>query len=134
MTESTATGQRGDNAGLWLAGSAGLAVAVLVSSLSDRPIPWSGSLYYSLGWPLLCVVTALISWRLPVRAWRWPMSMAVGQVFAVILTGAGNMAPVALIYAILLSVPQFTVAALVSARRQAAEHAHDAQHETQEKE
>lgn len=128
MSESTATERHRDNAGLWLAGLAGLAVALLISTLSERPVPWSGSLYYGLGWPLLCAVTALISWRFPVRAWRWPMSMAVGQVFAVILTGAGNMAPVALIYVILLSVPQFTVAALVSARRQ------ETQQETQEKE
>jgi len=49
----------------------------------------------------------------------------VGQVFAVILSGAGNMAPVARIYAILLSVPQFTVASLVSARRLAASRRND---------
>jgi len=66
-----------------------------------------------------------VTWRYPVRAWRWVMTMAVGQVFAVILSGAGNMAPVALIYAILLSVPQFTVASLVSARRLAASRRND---------
>lgn len=117
MTDEPVTHGAGDSAGLWLSGVAGLLVALLISALVDRPVPWSAGIYYWLGWPLMCTVVALVTWRYPVRAWRWVMTMAVGQVFAVILSGAGDMAPVALIYAIFLSVPQFVIASLVSARR-----------------
>lgn len=117
MSGETATRQPGDGAGLWLSGIAGLLIALLVSSLAGQAVPWTAALYYWLGWPLMCTVVALVTWRYPLRSWRWAMSMAVGQVFAVIVAGAGDLAPIALIYAILLSVPQFIVASLLSSRR-----------------
>ena len=116
MSAEQTTERPADGAGLWLSGLAGLAIALLVSQISGQPVPWSAGLYYWLGWPLMCVVVALVTWRYPSRAWRWPMAMVIGQVFAVILAGQGDMAPVALIYATLLSVPQFLVAGRLSAR------------------
>lgn len=117
MTGVSGTRQPGDTAGFWLSGIAGLAIALLISSMDDRAVPWTVGAYYWLGWPLMCMVVALVTWRYPLRAWRWAMTMAVGQVFAVILSGAGDLAPVALIYAILLSVPQFIIASTLSSRR-----------------
>lgn len=113
MTEAA---ERSDAAGHWLAGVAGLSIALLIAMTAQAPVPWSSAAYYWLGWPLMWVAIGLVSRHYPERAWRWPLSMAVGQVFAVILMGQGNLAPVALIYAILLSVPQFIVANLVSTR------------------
>ncbi|MEX1198972.1 MAG: hypothetical protein WEB57_14070 [Pseudohongiellaceae bacterium] len=117
MTEVTGTRLPGDGAGLWLSGIAGLLIALLVGSLAEQAVPWTSGFYYWLGWPLMCAVVALVTWRYPLRAWRWAMAMAVGQVFAVILSGAGDMAPIALIYAVFLSVPQFIVASVLSSRR-----------------
>lgn len=117
MTDVTGTRQPGDTAGFWLSGIAGLLIALLVSSLADQAVPWTAGLYYWLGWPLMCAVVALVTWWYPLRAWRWALTMAVGQVFAVILSGAGDLAPIALIYATLLSVPQFIVASMMSSRR-----------------
>lgn len=117
MTGVTGTRQPGDTVGFWVSGIAGLVIALLVGSLADQAVPWTAGLYYWLGWPLMCAVVALVTWRYPLRAWRWAMTMAVGQVFAVILSGAGDLAPIALIYAILLSVPQFIVASVLSSRR-----------------
>ncbi|MGM0631867.1 MAG: hypothetical protein ACQETO_01700 [Pseudomonadota bacterium] len=116
MSHELATRVPGDGAGLWLSGIAGLVIALLVSQMVGEPVPWTAGLYYWLGWPLMCAVVALVTWKYPLRAWRWPMAMVVGQVFAVILGGEGDMAPIALIYATLLSVPQFLVASLLSAR------------------
>ncbi len=95
----------------WLAGIAGLLVALTVAGLEGTPAPWSVFSYYWLGWPLMCVLVYLIARVFPRRPWRWTMSMAVGQVFAVILLGNGNLAPVAMIYTVVLSVPQFAAGA-----------------------
>lgn len=112
----TAAPEKPDAVGHWLSGAGGLSIALLIANLAEQPVPWSANSYYWLGWPLMWLVTGLVTRQYPHRAWRWPLSMAVGQVFAVILMGAGNVAPVALIYAILLSVPQFIIASAVSAR------------------
>lgn len=117
MTQVAGTRQPGDAVGFWVSGIAGLLIALLIGSLADQAVPWTAGLYYWLGWPLMCAVVALVTWRYPLRSWRWVMTMAVGQVFAVILAGAGDMAPIALIYAIFLSVPQFIVASVLSSRR-----------------
>lgn len=116
MSVDQTTRLPGDGAGLWLSGIAGLVIALLISQMAAQPVPWTAGLYYWLGWPLMCAVVALVTWKYPLRAWRWPMAMVVGQVFAVILGGEGDMAPVALIYATLLSVPQFLVASMLSTR------------------
>lgn len=100
----------------WLAGAGGLVVALLIAGTGGRPAPWSLVSYYWLGWPLMCLIIYLLARSFPRSPWRWTMSMAVGQVFAIILLGGGSMAPVALIYTLLLSLPQFA-AGIMGARR-----------------
>lgn len=95
----------------WLAGISGLLVALAVGGIGGTSAPWSVFSYYWLGWPLMCLLVYLIARAFPRRPWRWTMSMAVGQVFAVILLGSGNLAPVAMIYTVVLSVPQFAAGA-----------------------
>lgn len=104
-----------DHMGHWLAGGAGLLVSLAIAqtgALAGQPeaMPWAAYHYYWLGWPLMCLAIYLITRRHPYRAWRWPLSMAVGQVFGVILLGGGSLVPVALVYCLLLSIPQFVVA------------------------
>jgi len=110
---------RSDVAGHFLAGGGGLVVALFIAFNAYEDIvvvPWASYSYYWLGWPVMCALIALITRIYPERSWRWTMSMAVGQVFATILAGAGNMVPVAMIYVILLSVPQFAVGSWMSRR------------------
>jgi len=108
-----------DVAGHFLAGAGGLAVALVIAfnAFDDVVwVPWASYSYYLIGWPVMCVMIALITRFYPVRSWRWTLSMAVGQVFAIILAGVGDMVPVAMIYSILLSVPQFATGAWMSRR------------------
>ena len=110
---------RGDTAGHFLAGGGGLVVALLIALNAFEDIvvvPWASYSYYWLGWPVMCAMIALITRIYPERSWRWTLSMMVGQVFATILVGAGSMVPVAMIYVIVLSVPQFAVGSWVSRR------------------
>lgn len=99
-----------------LAGAGGLVTALLIGGTGDSPAPWSLVSYYWLGWPLMCLIVYLLARSFPLRPWRWTMSMAVGQVFATILLGGGDMAPVALIYTLILSAPQFIIGAVGSRR------------------
>jgi hypothetical protein len=112
-----------------------VAIAVVVGTDTDMLVPFSAYSYYWLGWPLMCLAVAGISRIWPHRSWRWAMSMAVGQVLGSIFTGAGSMVPVTMMYAVLLSLPQFAVAAAVSRRvleAQAATHASDDRSHTYE--
>lgn len=106
-----------DHIGHWVAGGVGLVISLGLVTATGMPVPWAAYSYYWLGWPLMCGAIFLITRFYPYRAWRWPLSMAVGQVFGVILTGTGSLVPVALAYAVLLSVPQFTVANITSRRQ-----------------
>ena len=107
---------RRDSAVHALAGLAGALIYILIVTVGGTPVAWSSLAYYWLGWPLMCAVIWLISTRNPVRSWRWPVSMMLGQVFASILYGNGALIPVAVVFVTVLSVPQFAVANYVSRR------------------
>lgn len=103
-----------------VAGAAGFIVATGValasgqSLASEVTVAWASPLYFVVGWPLMCLVIYVMARAYPVRAWRWTLSMMLGQVFSSIFFGAGAMVPVAMVYVTLLSVPQFYVGSLAS--------------------
>ncbi|MDP2283045.1 MAG: hypothetical protein Q8L06_02825 [Pseudohongiella sp.] len=103
--------------------SSGVSLASGVSLTSEVPVAWASIGYYIFGLPLMCLVIYLLARAYPVRAWRWTLSMMLGQVFSSIFFGAGHMLPVAMIYVTVLSVPQFyvgTLGAKAGMRRRAA--------------
>ena len=57
----------------WLYGAAaasGILVWVVVS-LSDRREAWDSPAYFQVGIPMLCIMSALMSYLSPDRPWRW---------------------------------------------------------------
>ena len=98
-----------------LAAATGLVVTLTITVTNDVPIAWASTTYFVLGIPVMCMVTYLLSRTYPVRVWRWPLSMMLGQVFSAILYGQGALVPVAMAYVTLLSIPQF-LAGMLGAR------------------
>jgi hypothetical protein len=92
----------------------GVALASGQSATSEVTVAWASPLYFIFAWPLMCLVIYVMARAYPVRAWRWTLSMMLGQVFSSIFFGAGPMMPVAILFVTLLSVPQFYVGSLGS--------------------
>ncbi len=94
---------------------AGFAVCMSVSITSGRREAWDSPLYFMIGIPLMCVVIFAISYRFPQRAWRWPLSMAIGQSAAMVMGGgSASLWPLAMIAMTVVSAPQFVVAMIAS--------------------
>ena len=94
------------------AGAAGFIVASGVALASGIPVAWATPMYFWLGWPLMATVIYLLARAYPERAWRWTLSMMLGQVFSSIFFGGGALVPVAMAYVTVLSIPQFLAGAL----------------------
>jgi hypothetical protein len=94
---------------------AGLLVCLGISLATGRKEAWDSEVYFSIGIPIMGVLIFAIGYRFPDRAWRWTLSMAVGQ--AVAMLSAGNslsLWPLSLIAMTVLSVPQFIVGSVAS--------------------
>jgi hypothetical protein len=90
----------------FVAFAAGFIVAAGVAQASGIPVAWAAPMYFIVGWPVMCLVIYLIARAYPERAWRWTLSMMLGQVFSSLFFGGGAFLPVAMVYVTLLSVPQ----------------------------
>lgn len=94
---------------------AGLAISLAAAKLGGRREPWDTALYFVAGIPLMCVVSFALAYAYPARAWRWVVSMAMGQSIALV-TGGGSLAlwPLAIVAMTVLSLPQFAAAIVAS--------------------
>jgi hypothetical protein len=96
---------------------AGLTVNLSIAISAGRTEAWDSNVYYWLGIPLLSLIVFFISRQFPQRAWRWTISMAMGQVFSTVLAGADSaLGPIAMVFIIIISVPQF-IAGAAGARK-----------------
>jgi hypothetical protein len=96
---------------------AGSAINLSIALSAGRTEAWDSNVYYWLGIPLLSLTVFFISRQFPQRPWRWTISMAMGQVFSAILAGADSaLGPIAMVFIIIVSVPQF-LAGAAGARR-----------------
>jgi hypothetical protein len=101
---------------------AGLVICLVIAKLGGRREPWDTSLYFVAGIPLMCVVAFAVAYVYPVKAWRWVLSMAVGQSIALVLGGGSlSLWPLGIVAMTVLSLPQFVAAIIASklARRRA---------------
>jgi hypothetical protein len=125
LAGAASTGGGGGNAQKQLhvhfvAFAAGFIVAAGVALATDVPAAWATPMYFIVGWPVMCIVIYLMARTYPERAWRWTLSMMLGQVFSSLFFGGGAFLPVAMVYVTLLSVPQFyagTLGARAGTRR-----------------
>jgi hypothetical protein len=69
-----------------------------VSALTGRREAWDSELYFSLFFPLLLLLSAILGWLAPDRAWRWGLWMAGGQFLAMFADNpGGNLLPLGVI-------------------------------------
>ena len=100
---------------------AGLATCLAIMAVSGRKEAWDSSLYFIAGIPVMCVAAFALARVWPVKAWRWVLSMAVGQSIAMVMGGGSlSLWPLAIVAMTILSLPQFGAAILASrlARRE----------------
>lgn len=94
---------------------AGLAICLFIAVTSGRKEAWDAPIYFTIGIPAMCVVIFAISYKFPQRAWRWALSMAIGQSVAMVLGGgSASLWPLAIIAMTVVSLPQFIAAKVAS--------------------
>ena len=100
----------------WLYGIAavsGILVWVLVSSISGRREAWDSAAYFQVGIPALCLVSAVMGYLAPDRAWRWgAIPLGAQLVWMLVTQGPGNLLPLGLIVGGILAVPPILAARL----------------------
>ncbi len=95
--------------------AAGLLISGAISAVSGRREAWDSGLYFVAGIPLMCLVVAWLAYHHPRRAWRWTVSMAIGQSLAMALAGSSlTLWPLALIATVVVSLPQFLTGLVAS--------------------
>lgn len=114
MTDRAETGAGGTEQHI-IALVAGLGICLTVAVVSGRREPWDSALYFTVGIPLMCLVIARLAYRHPIRAWRWTLSMAVGQSLALAMGGGSlTLWPLALVAMVVVSIPQFVTGLIAS--------------------
>ena len=94
---------------------AGLAICLFITGTSGRKEAWDAPEYFTLGIPVMCLVIFALAYFFPRRAWRWALSMAIGQSVAMVLGGgSASLWPMAIIAMTVVSLPQFIVAMIAS--------------------
>jgi hypothetical protein len=93
----------------------GLVVCLAITIATGRREAWDSGFYFSAGIPIMCALIFGISYIYPRRAWRWTLSMALGQSIALALGGGSlSLWPLAIIAMSVLSVPQFATGLVAS--------------------
>ena len=93
----------------------GLLVNVTISVISGRDEAWDSPFYYVVGFPLLCIAIGFISYRFPRNQGRWTFFMSLGQCVAAVVMGRGiGVLIIALLFMMVLSLPQFITAVWTS--------------------
>ena len=100
---------------------AGLGVCLAITIVTGRKEAWDSGVYFFVGIPIMCALIFVISYRFPTHAWRWTLSMAVGQSLAIAsAAGSLNLWPLSIVAMTVVSIPQFItgfVASLLSTRK-----------------
>jgi hypothetical protein len=100
--------------------SAGLIVCLGLTSVSGGKEAIDTAEYFPVGVPLMTTAILAIAYLFPRRPWRWTLSMAAGQMSAMLLAGSSlSLWPLAIIAMLVYSVPQFvagTVGAFLARR------------------
>lgn len=82
---------------------------------------WDSKVYFWVAAPVYVAAALFAGWRLPDGAWRWPLAIAIGQGLAMYAFGpkgwAFTLLPVALMSAMVASIPLFAAAYLGAGAR-----------------
>jgi hypothetical protein len=98
----------------WLYGLAlvtGILVWAAVSNATGRREAWDSQWYFLVSIPVVCIVSAVLGFVEPRRAWRWGVVPLVGQFSWMLFTqGPGNLMPLGVVMFGVLSVPSIITA------------------------
>jgi hypothetical protein len=104
-----------------IAVASGVLTWIAVSAVSGRIEAWDSGLYFSIAMPVVCIVSMVLGFFEPRRAWRWGAVPLAGQFLWMLLTqGPGNLLPLGIVVFGALSVPSIVAArigAFVATRR-----------------
>jgi hypothetical protein len=89
----------------------GAAIWILIALASGRREAWDSGLYFSVGMPVVCLVSMTFAFFEPNRSWRWGGLPLVGHfVWMLLSQGPGNLLPLGVIVFGVLSVPPIIAA------------------------
>lgn len=89
----------------------GLVMYVAITMATGRNEAWDDGFYYSAGIPFMCIAVFIIGYLFPEKPWRWALGMAGGQMVGALLNGSSlSLLPFALIFMVVISIPQFIAA------------------------
>ncbi len=98
----------------WLVVSAvtgGIVVWLLVSAFSHKREAWDSDLYFTLGLPAVCLLSALLGYLEPSKPWRWGAAPVAGQALVMLLTQSpGNLLPLGIVMFGVLALPSIVTA------------------------
>ncbi|MEX2123649.1 MAG: hypothetical protein WD795_07125 [Woeseia sp.] len=94
----------------------GFITCMAIALATGRREAWDAGAYYSIGIPVMVMLIFAIAWVFPDRPWRWTLAMAAGQSISAFLQGSSlNLFPIAMIFMMVISIPQF-IAGYLGAR------------------
>ncbi len=89
----------------------GIVVWALVSVFSHKREAWDSDLYFTLGLPLVYLLSAVLGYLEPNKPWRWGAAPLAGQGLWMLLTqGPGNLLPLGIVMLGILALPSIFTA------------------------
>ena len=94
-----------------IAAASGVLTWITVSAASGRTEAWDSGLYFSVGLPVVCIVSMAQGFFESRRPWRWGVAPLAGQFLWMLLSqGPGNLLPLGIVMFGVLSVPSVVAA------------------------
>lgn len=94
-----------------IAVASGVLTWITVSAVTGRTEAWDSGLYFSVGMPVVSIVSLVLGYFEPRQPWRWGVVPLVSQFFWMLLTqGPGNLLPLGIMVFVVLSVPSIVAA------------------------
>lgn len=94
-----------------LAALAGAAIWLFIAAISGRTEAWDTGSYFTVGIPLVCLVSAVCAYFAPEHSWRWGVLPMIGQFLCLlVMKGGGNLLPLGVIVFAVLSIPSIVAA------------------------
>jgi hypothetical protein len=92
--------------------AAGMLSWIVLARLGHRSEAWDAPLYFQLGIPVLALLSALLGYLEPMRAWRFGLAPYAGQGLVMFALNPGGNLPLGLITLGILSLPGIAAATL----------------------
>lgn len=91
----------------------GALVWALMSASSHKREAWDSDLYFTVGLPAVCLLSAVLGYLQPDKPWRWGAAPLAGQGSWLLITqGPGNLLPLGIVLFGILALPSIFTAKL----------------------